>query len=166
MEPAQSSSSEDGARSDAQLFLAQLHGALHRIVVEDGAAEYWPSQDRPQEWDRLVAAYLECEGFGAAQDALNSGEHDEDLTREALTGNQGAFKFGGWRTRLRDFYNKQTPRLGWARRLLGWAGPILDSLAAIPGIGQIKEIVGLLDALLSEADEGGNRPSTASGAGD
>jgi hypothetical protein len=153
MEQEQISSPGEGARDDAQLFLGQLHGVLYRIVVVDGVRVYGYSEDGSgEDWERLVAAYHECEGFGKAQDALNAGKEDEKLVDEALAGKQGEFKFKGWRSRLRAFYGHH-PSLPMARRVLGWASGLLESLSGVPGVSQIKEIVGLVERLLSEKAE-------------
>ena len=149
MEDSQTNAPDDDVRSDAQLFLAQLHGVLHRIIVQDGDRDYVLNEAAEEDWRALLEAYLECEGFGQAQDALNSGEVDETLVRHAMDGKQGRFKFRGWLSRLRDFY-RRAPSLPSAMRALGWANGILESLTGIPGVAQIKEITGLLERLLAE----------------
>src|SRR5687768_8755085 len=89
------------ARADVQLFLGQLEGLLHRVIVVDGREPVGVSEE---DWTLLAEAFREGrEQFGLAQHSLNTGDFDEALAEAAMTGRQGKLKFGGWFRRLRDF---------------------------------------------------------------
>jgi hypothetical protein len=129
-----------------------LNGALYQIVIVNRTAYAIADGPDDDEWGRLVLAYRECEGFAQAHDALNTGTQDSILAAHALGGDQGGFKLTGWRSRLKAFYRSRRS-LRAARRALGWANGILESLAGIPGVGAIKEITGLLERLLAERED-------------
>jgi hypothetical protein len=158
VEASQTNSSED-VRREVHAFLGELNGAVYQIVVVNPRA-YGSGDGEDHEWDHLVRALRECEGFAQAHDALNTGEYDETLIAHGLGGDQGSFKFSGWRSRLKALYRTVKRGFRPARRALGWANSILESLAAIPGVGAIKEITGLLERLLAEREEGPGEDET------
>jgi hypothetical protein len=131
------------------------NGALYQIVIVNPTA--YGRADGPDEeddeWDQLVRAFRECEGFAQAHHDLNTGKHDETLITHGLGGDQGKFKLSGWRSRLKTLYRTTKRGFRPGRRALGWANGILESLTGIPGVGAIKEITGLLERLLAERED-------------
>jgi hypothetical protein len=139
VEASQASSPED-VRRDVHAFLGELNGALYQIVIVKPTAYGRAAgpDEEDDEWDQLVRAFRECEGFAQAHHDLNTGKHDETLITHGLGGDQGKFKLSGWRSRLRTLYRTTKRGFRPGRRALGWANGILESLTGIPSVGAIK----------------------------
>jgi hypothetical protein len=120
-----------------QLALGQIHGVLHRAVLD---AKVWLSQmpenvvNEALAPDDLVAAYVEaCKQVGTIQAALNTGTYDESLASVGYSGGQLRIKLKGLWHAVRRYAGAATSNIkSYLARMqdaLGWSGTIVGSVS-------------------------------------
>jgi hypothetical protein len=159
-----------------QLALGQVHGVLHRVVLD---ADFWlppPGEAGAESLtvDDLLAAYLEaCRQLGTVQAALNTGAHDRPLANRGFSGAQLKAKLKGfWQAAKRyatASKNSTSEYLGRMQAALGWCGTIFGSVSTafekelenVPGAAAAAEAVREFIEVLQHAAEssGDNSPT-------
>lgn len=102
----------------------------------------------------LREAWPEVEAsFGQLQEAVASGNFEEQLIGRGLRGVQFQPKVEGFRRHLWLFRRHREPR--WLKKVLKWADVILGSLVAIvPGGDAVKEFKEAVEAAAEDMDDG------------
>ena len=151
-----------------QLALGQVHGVLHRVVLD---ADFWlpPPGDSGSESltaNDLRAAYLEaCRQLGTVQAALNTGAHDRPLADRGFSGAQLKAKLKGFWQAVKRYTtasrNSVSAYIGRMQSALGWCGTIVGSVSTafeeelknIPGAAAAAEAVREFIEVLQHAAE-------------
>jgi hypothetical protein len=174
--PPQSESWIPSDRYYVQLALGQVHGVLHRVVLDGGLWLPPPGEAGSESLtvDDLVAAYLEaCSQLGTVQAALNTGAHDRPLASRGFSGAQLKAKLKGFWQAVKRYAtaskNNMSAYLVRMQSALGWSGTILGSVSAAfeeelkntPGAAAAAEAVKEFIELLQHAAEssGDNSPT-------
>jgi hypothetical protein len=160
---------EDDDRRDLEAFLDEFR-AMIDIAFEQNR-EWFPEQLI----DQLEEAWRDLEPrFKEIKDGIESGEFDEILDAEDLSGPQLRVKRAVWVAVLKELDRERQarPRGGFFPRLLGWGGgvlrlfktglglanDILESIGkAIPPAGAVKEFKGILEGAISLKEHAGGR---------
>lgn len=183
--PPQPESWIPGDRYYVQLALGQVHGVLHRVVLD---ADFWlppPGEAGSGSLtvDDLLAAYLEaCRQLGTVQAALNTGAHDLPLANRGFSGAQLKAKLKGFWQAVKHYARATTNNVSaYVERMqsaLGWCGTIVGSvstafeeeLKSIPGAAAaaeaVKEFIELLQHAAGSSGDNSPTPSEKSESGD
>jgi hypothetical protein len=163
--PPQPESWPPSDRYFVQLTLGQIHGVLHRIVLD---ADFWLPRAREGgiSIDDLDAAYLEaCRQLGTVQAALNTGASDRPLSSRGFSGAQLKAKLKGFWQAVTQYAtvakNNVGTYLGCMKSALGWSGTIVGSVATafeeeikqVPGAAAAAEALKEFIELLHNAAE-------------
>jgi hypothetical protein len=166
--PPQSESWVPSDRYYVQLALGQVHGVLHRVVLD---ADFWlppPGEAGSGSLtvDDLLDAYLEaCRQLGTVQAALNTGAHDRPLASRGFSGAQLKAKLKGFWQAVKRYAtaskNSVSAYVGRMQSALGWCGTIVGSVSTafeeelknIPGAAAAAEAVKEFIELLQHAAE-------------
>lgn len=174
--PPQPESWIPGDRYYVQLALGQVHGVLHRVVLD---ADFWlPSPGEAESGsltvDDLLAAYLEaCRQLGTVQAALNTGAHDRPLASRGFSGAQLKAKLRGFWQAVKRYAaatkNSVSAYVARMQSALAWSGTIVGSVSTafekelenIPGAAAAAEAVKEFIELLQHAavSSGDNSPA-------
>ena len=150
-----------------QLALGQVHGVLHRAVLD---ADVWLPSPKAASGsltgDDLQAAYLEaCFQLGTVQAALNTGAHDQPLASRGFSGAQLKAKLKGFWRAVKSYAavstNSMTEYIGRMHSALGWCGTIVGSVSTafeeelkkIPGAAAAAEAVKEFIEMLEHSGE-------------
>ena len=162
-----------------QLALGQIHGVLHRAVLD---APVWLSQmpenvvNEALAPNDLVAAYVEaCKQVGTIQAALNTGTYDESLASVGYSGGQLKVKLKGlWQSvrryagaatsNIKSYLVRMQDALGWSGTIVGSVSKALEKeITHIPGASAaaegLKEFIEVLQHAAKSA-HGGDGPTT------
>ena len=130
-----------------QLALGQVHGVLHRAVVDAGIwLRSTEPSDAPLTAADLLAAYGEaCHQIGAIQAGLNTGACDEALAGRGFSGAQLKAKLKGFWQAVKRYATANTQNivdyLAQMQSTLGWCGSIVGSVTTALE-AEIKKIPG------------------------
>jgi hypothetical protein len=163
---------EDSDRTELADFLWRLRELLKLALFEH--EEWFPADLRRQ----IDSAWNELQPlFSRATEDIQSGEFDQELEREGLTGSQLRFKLAGFSMASDDFtteagraWRRRTP--GFLRRVfdargrllklfkvaLDWANVILDSIGkVIAPAGAVGEFKKAVESAIHMNEEGRGR---------
>src|SRR5947207_1647493 len=135
------------ARDEAQLMLAQIHGAVW-LAVND--VDSWIGSVASQDFneqelsadDIRNAAYEVHPHFGTLQAALNTGKYDRELVRVGISGAQGHAKRKGLGAAIGRLFG--VPSKAGASRVRGalrWGGTLIGSITAALK-GEVERVPG------------------------
>jgi hypothetical protein len=135
------------ARMELEDFLQELRSLLLDVLSEgEGLLPAFLLPLLREAWPEVAVS------FGGLQQAVASGDFEEQLIARGLRGVQFQPKVEGFRRHLWLFRRHREPR--WLKKVLRWADVILGSLVAIiPGGDAVKEFKEAVEAGAEDMDD-------------